>query len=378
MVLGTVAAVAQQAAPEPTIKPGSTLSLEPLAGATWVQGGPLKEFEAGKIYMFECWATWCGPCIAAIPHVNDLYKKYESKGFRVIGVNVWEDGLDKVQKFVEGKGDGMSYPVVYTGKGSEFENVWLKGAGVRGIPHAFLVKDGKLLFTTHPAQLTDEMVGEMLATADGAEKAAAKIKQAEEGRNQVANTMRAFREAAAKGDADAMAARIAEVEKLDPKAMSLPGMKLDLLIARKDWEGATKLMQELPAGPARQMPVMMTANKILTAADDAYPLDFIKAVCKAYADQNSGLVAASPYSGVMLASLQWKCGEKEAAVASAKACAEAAAKAAEKGAGAANAMPALPAAPFADFAKSFEEGKPMPLNEFSAALSKAMREASPK
>ena len=50
------------------------------------------------------------------------------------------------------------YPVAYTGPDSAFEKDWLKAGGVRGIPHAFVVKNGKLLFTTHPKQLTDQLV----------------------------------------------------------------------------------------------------------------------------------------------------------------------------------------------------------------------------
>jgi thiol-disulfide isomerase/thioredoxin len=373
-VLATAAAVAQQAAPEPTLKAGSEVSLEPLAAATWVQGEAPKSFEPGKVYMLECWATWCGPCIAAIPHVNELHKKYSEKGLRVLGMNVWEDGLEKVEKFVKGKGDGMSYPVAYTGKGSAFETTWLKAAGVRGIPHAFIVKDGKLVLTAHPSQLTDSVIEALLSGDEGAKKAADEIAAAKANRDKFGAVMQAFRQASAKGDAEAMAAQLAEMEKLDPKSPQLGSMQLELLIAKKDWPAATKAVEEMPAGPARQMTLSMTASKIGASADGTYPADFIKAVSKGYtAMAAENQAAMSPFGSLTLATLQWKAGDKEAALATAKAAAaKAAAATPEAG------RPVLPAAPFEEFAKSLEAGTLPTMREFSASLSKAMKEAKPK
>ena len=52
----------------------------------------------------------------------------------------------------------MAYPVAYTGKGGAFETEWLKPAGVRGIPHTFVVKDGKIILMEHPSYLTDALI----------------------------------------------------------------------------------------------------------------------------------------------------------------------------------------------------------------------------
>jgi thiol-disulfide isomerase/thioredoxin len=390
MALGTVAAVAQQPAPaaptapskpqgvviettapsEPTLKPGSPVKLEALASAKWVQGEAPKEFEAGKVYMFECWATWCGPCVAAIPHVNDLHKKYHDKGLRVFGINVWEDGFDKVADFVKKKGDGMSYPVAYTGRGSDFEKQWLNAAGVRGIPHAFIVRDGKLVLKTHPSQITDSLIESLLAGEEESNKAVEQINAAASSREKTVTFMRDFRQAAAKGDQAAMESAIAEMEKLDPKSPYLPSLRFELLTARKDWEGAAKMLKEMPAGPGRQMTLAMTANKISMQQAEDYPQSFVAALAETYAEQIAKNQRGNPMEYMTLATLQWQGGEKENAVASAKKAADSAKQNAAAG--------SYPSAPFEKYAKSLEEGKLPTMQEFSGWVRETMNTGKEK
>jgi thiol-disulfide isomerase/thioredoxin len=89
---------------------------------TMLQGEAVKEFKPGEVYVFECWATWCGPCVAAIPHLNALHQKMGPKGVVITGVNVWESEKDpamveRVRTFVQSQGAKMSYRVALGGKG---------------------------------------------------------------------------------------------------------------------------------------------------------------------------------------------------------------------------------------------------------------------
>lgn len=160
---------------------GDAVTLDSLQKAEWVKGDAIKSWEPGKVYLLECWATWCGPCVASIPHINGLYEKYKDKGLRVIGVNVYEDGKDAVAAFVKKKGAGMSYPSVYTGKGSDFEMTWMrKGEMSLPIPQIWVVKDGKLLSRVVSSMLTEEVIEGLLKGGDAQDAAMKKISDVQE------------------------------------------------------------------------------------------------------------------------------------------------------------------------------------------------------
>lgn len=369
MVLATATAFAQQATPEPTLKPGSEVKLASLAAAKWVQGEAPASFESGKIYIFECWATWCGPCLAAIPHVNDLHKKYQDKGLRIYGMNVWEDGLDKVENFVKGKGDGMSYPVAYVGKGGAFETEWLVPAGVKGIPHAFVVKDGKLLFTTHPMQLTEERIDSLLSGDEGARKVSEELNAAKESREKSAKVLMEIRKAAATKDITTMGSKIAELEKIEPNSPSLGTVKFELLTAKEDWSGASKAVQEMEDGQVKQMIVMNQASKIVMGVNSTCPQEFIKVIASEFsasAEKQSSM--ANPYTMVLLSQLQLKSEDKDAAKATAG-----------KITAAIDKMPPqskMPKEPFTRYAKAMEEGNPPTMQEFSGWMRESMKPAA--
>lgn len=40
-----------------------------------------------KLTLIDCWASWCTPCRAAIPHLEKVYQEYKDKGFNIIGIS---------------------------------------------------------------------------------------------------------------------------------------------------------------------------------------------------------------------------------------------------------------------------------------------------
>ena len=123
----------------------------------WINaGGPvsLSQFK-DRVVVVEFWATWCPPCREAIPHLVKLYNKEKSKGLIVIGLTNEKRKSAGIDKFV--KKMKMNY-IVGTGSTSGQEY------GVRGIPHAFVIADGKIIWAGHPMNGLDEVVEKALAS----------------------------------------------------------------------------------------------------------------------------------------------------------------------------------------------------------------------
>lgn len=179
-----------QATPPAAEQPAVTLKMGDAAPefkvGQWFKGGPVSLDSKGT-FIVECWATWCGPCIAAFPHLSELAKANEGKA-TVIGVNVWERKKpEEVKTFVEGQGDKMSYNVAADSDGY-IATHWLKAAGQNGIPCAFVVSKGKVAWIGHPAALDQKLLGSIIdGTADIAAMAKAKEKSEAAGKYFSAN-----------------------------------------------------------------------------------------------------------------------------------------------------------------------------------------------
>jgi thiol-disulfide isomerase/thioredoxin len=45
----------------------------------------------GKVVVLGFWATWCGPCVRAMPEMQRLHELYKDKGVVILGINCWEE-----------------------------------------------------------------------------------------------------------------------------------------------------------------------------------------------------------------------------------------------------------------------------------------------
>lgn len=74
-------------------------------------GKPIKAVSLkGSVYIFDFWATWCGPCIKEIPVWNQLQAKYAAQGVKVVGVTLASGEAKEVKPFVAK--NNMKYTVL--------------------------------------------------------------------------------------------------------------------------------------------------------------------------------------------------------------------------------------------------------------------------
>lgn len=155
-------------------------SIHTYPNVEWLKGNPVEKFDKSKTYIVELWATWCVPCIAAMPHLAELRNAFPDSNIVFIAQDVMEDNKDKVVNFVKNKPELANLSVAFSGpKGSDFDLRWIKAAGVSAIPQTFIIQDNKLLWQTMPYML-NEAVMKMLVnhtfTIDAA-KAANGVKE---------------------------------------------------------------------------------------------------------------------------------------------------------------------------------------------------------
>jgi peroxiredoxin len=87
----------------------------------------------GKVVLLDFWATWCGPCVSAVPEVKRIWETYGGKGLVILSISLDTD-VPGWKSFIQES--GMNWMHVLDTRGTSSATYRY---GVTAIPTVFLI-----------------------------------------------------------------------------------------------------------------------------------------------------------------------------------------------------------------------------------------------
>ena len=206
----------------------------------WINGKPVEEFSNDKFYVVEFWATWCGPCIKSMPHLNELAKHHAENGLQVIALTTADSSntLKAVKTFVEGHGKDFDFRYAFCDTRQMSES-YMTAAGQQGIPCSFVIdQQGKIAYIGRPADL-DYVLSRVAQKQWNGKADAEQLSQM--------NASIASLGQLVNNDPEKAAAIIAHVQRVNPKrteALDFVAAHVHVLCKLRKFEEARKVVED--------------------------------------------------------------------------------------------------------------------------------------
>ncbi|PZP52451.1 MAG: hypothetical protein DI598_00685 [Pseudopedobacter saltans] len=109
----------------------------------------------GKYVLLDFWATWCGPCRAANPHLIELYNQYRDKGLEIIGIADDNNNVDGWEKTVKMDKIGIWKQILCKTTAEDPININTLYK-IHTLPTQYLIdKDGKIIANVDVSNIDD-------------------------------------------------------------------------------------------------------------------------------------------------------------------------------------------------------------------------------
>jgi thiol-disulfide isomerase/thioredoxin len=113
----------------------------------------------GKVVLVDFWATWCPPCREEVPTVVEVYNKYHSQGFEIVGISL-DQSRESLDQFTAA--NGMPWPQYFDGQG--WNNSIAQQFSIHSIPQMWLLDRQGRLVTKNGRDDLDGQVAALLRT----------------------------------------------------------------------------------------------------------------------------------------------------------------------------------------------------------------------
>lgn len=266
----SVEPVAARAPKREPFEPGVLLVGDPapaIEASNWYRGEAVSHLEPGSVYVVDFWATWCGPCVRAMPHLSELQNTYKQEGLRVIAVSIdtGESANAQVAKFVERRSDDITFDVALDSGQTKVN--WLDASGRDSIPSTYVVdREGTVVWMGNPTTpegefdepVIDRVLREVMSDSYDTERAIASaratvlearaVRQRAERVEQLTNEMGTLWSG---GDIEGALELVDEIISLDPVNNSELALRKAevLLYERNDLEAASAFFVAMLEGP---------------------------------------------------------------------------------------------------------------------------------
>lgn len=118
-----------------------------LTVSQWFDTPPV-EIKAEGVVIVELWATWCGPCIDAMPHLSALAEHYKGQ---VAVAAISDERARVVGRFLDQR-DGFAFSTGADPSGATTRRFQaIDNAG--GIPRTYIIDDGEVVWSGHPMEI---------------------------------------------------------------------------------------------------------------------------------------------------------------------------------------------------------------------------------